>query len=129
MEIKAANPDESVHVSIYARWFDETSVAWIGDSERNLHFLRLQQQYANQLLKARGHLFLNEVYDMLGMPRTKVGQVVGWVLDKNSTTTDSFVDFGLYLPHNAGFVNGYEKSLLLDFNVDGDILNKIEEEN
>lgn len=48
-------------------------------------FLRRQQDYANEMLKARGHLFLNEVYDLLDIPRSKAGQVVGWVYDKTET--------------------------------------------
>lgn len=86
-------------------------------------FLRRQQDYANEMLKSRGHLFLNEVYDLLDIPRSKAGQVVGWVYNKNDNTKgDNYVDFNIYdVTDNAKrrFVNGYEKSILLDFNVDG----------
>ena len=87
-------------------------------------FLKAQQQYANDLLKAKGRLFLNEVYDMLGLERTKAGQVVGWVYNPENPTGDNFVDFGIYdmsKERVRAFVNGYEPSILLDFNVDGDI--------
>lgn len=110
--------------SDYARFFDEACPAWEKNSEYNLMFLRAQQQYANDLLQSRGHLFLNEVYDMLGIPRTKAGQVVGWVYSKTNPVGDNFVDFGIYDIHretNRDFVNGYERSILLDFNVDGNI--------
>lgn len=110
--------------SDYARFFDEACPAWEKNSEYNLMFLRAQQQYANDLLQSRGHLFLNEVYDMLGIPRTKAGQVVGWVYSKTDPVGDNFVDFGIYDIHretNRDFVNGYERSILLDFNVDGNI--------
>lgn len=110
--------------SDYARFFDEASINWEKDAELNLMFLRSEQNYANDLLRARGHLFLNEVYDRLGIPRTKAGQVVGWVYDEKNPVGDNFVDFGIYDAHretNRDFVNGYERVILLDFNVDGNI--------
>lgn len=110
--------------SDYARFFDETCPGWEKNAEFNLTFLKLQQAYANEKLKAQGHLFLNEVYDMLGMQRTKAGNVVGWVYDPNNEDIDNYVDFGiydLYDERKRAFVNGYERSILLDFNVDGDI--------
>jgi hypothetical protein len=109
--------------SDYARFFDATSTYWEKDSEFNLMFLRAQQNYANDKLKANGRLFLNEVYDMLDIPRTKAGQVVGWVYDVKNPIGDNYVDFGIYdmKRENARFVNGYETVILLDFNVDGNI--------
>lgn len=110
--------------SDYARFFDDGCRNWEKDSEYNLMFLRAQQQYANDLLVSRGHLFLNEVYDMLDIPRTKAGQVVGWVYDPENPVGDNYVDFGIYdirRQENRDFVNGYERSILLDFNVDGNI--------
>lgn len=110
--------------SDYARFFDEACPAWEKDSEYNLMFLRAQQQYANDLLRSRGHLFLNEVYDMIGIPRSKAGQVVGWVYNEDNPVGDNYVDFGMYDIHREvvrDFVNGYERSILLDFNVDGNI--------
>ena len=88
-------------------------------------YLRRQQDYANELLKAKGHLYLNEVYDILGLPRSKAGQIVGWVYDEKNPIGDNYVDFGIYEQNrakNRDFVNGYEKTILLDFNVDGNIL-------
>lgn len=110
--------------SDYARFFDELNPNYEKDAEFNLMFLRAQQQYANDLLISRGHLFLNEVYDMIGVPRTKAGQVVGWVYNPENPVGDNYVDFGMYDIHRPGareFVNGYEKAILLDFNVDGNI--------
>ena len=111
--------------SDYARFFDEYCAGWTKDAEYNLMFLRQQQNYANELLKSRGHLFLNEVYDMLGIDRTKAGNIVGWIYDEKHPIGDNFVDFGIYVLDNEkarDFVNGRERSVLLDFNVDGDIL-------
>jgi len=111
--------------SQYARFFDELSQYWERNAEYNLLFLRAQQQYANDRLQARGHLFLNEVYEALDIPHSQAGAVVGWVLSKDG---DNFVDFGIYDLENEKareFVNGVEKSILLDFNVDGVIYDKI----
>ena len=109
-------------LSPYAKFFNEHCPGWSKDSEMNLHFLRHMEQYATELLRSRGYLFLNEVYDMLGIPRTKTGQVVGWVYDPENPVGDNCVDFDIYSERNEEFVNGYERSALLDFNVDGDIL-------
>lgn len=111
-------------ISQYARFFDESSSQWVKSPEYNLTFLQCQQNYANDLLHARGHVFLNEVYDMLGIPRTKAGAVVGWVRGIG----DDFVDFGIFDGERMkarDFVNGYERSILLDFNVAGVIYDMI----
>ena len=110
--------------SDYAKFFDEASPYWQNDPEYNLMFLKAQQQYANDLLKSRGRLFLNEVYEMLGIDKTKAGQIVGWVYNKENPSGDNFVDFGIYdmsKERVRAFVNGYEPNILLDFNVDGNI--------
>lgn len=110
--------------SDYARFFDETALGWTRNAEYNLTFLKQQQAWANDKLKAEGRLFLNDVYEMLGIQKTKAGQVVGWVYDENNPVGDNYVDFGiydLYDKQKRRFVNGYEKSILLDFNVDGNI--------
>ena len=115
--------------SIYARFFDVSSSSWNKEPEYNLMFLQCQQNYANDKLHARGHVFLNEVYDMLGLERSKAGAVVGWILSKNGET-DNYIDFGVFKGETQSardFVNGFEGSILLDFNVDGVIYDKIDE--
>ena len=110
--------------SDYAKFFDEASPYWQKDPEYNFMFLKSQQQYANDLLKARGRLFLNEVYEMLGIDKTKAGQIVGWVYNPEDPIGDNFVDFGIFdmsKERVRAFVNGYEPNILLDFNVDGDV--------
>lgn len=104
--------------SIYARFFDETCSEWNKVPEYNIIALKCKQNFANDMLHARGHLFLNEVYDALGIPRTQAGAVVGWCLGEG----DNFVDFGIFDGDSfkvREFVNGYEPAILLDFNVDG----------
>lgn len=120
--LKVADPNGR---SVYARFFDEASRNWKPNPAANLMFIRCQQNYANDLLKARGHVFLNEVYDMLDVPRTPAGAVVGWVLGGDG---DNVIDFGLYdgkTDAARDFINGWEKSILLDFNVDGVVYDKI----
>lgn len=121
---KTVNVADPNTTSDYARFFDDGCNGWTKDPEFNLMFLKDQQRYANDLLKTRGHLFLNEVYDMLGIPRSTAGAVVGWVYDEKHPVGDNFVDFGIYDLYNEkkrDFVNGYERTILLDFNVDGEI--------
>ena len=126
-QTSAKNTVEAVDPNVYseyARFYDDGCLGWSKSSEDNLYFLKCQQNHANELLQAKGHLFLNEVYDMLGIPRTKAGQVVGWVYDKDNCTGDNFVDFGIYDLYNErarAFVNGHERTILLDFNVDGNV--------
>lgn len=111
--------------SVYSRFFDETSLQWTRNAALNKMNLINWQNWANDLLTARGHLFLNEVYDMLGIPRSREGCVVGWVKHGDG---DGYVDFGIFDYHRSScrdFVNGQEYSILLDFNVDGVIYDKI----
>lgn len=104
--------------SVYARFFDEWSPQWSKSNELNkLNLLKIQD-WANNLLHTRGHLFLNEVYDMLGLKRSSAGAVVGWVEGHG----DGYVDFGMFDVNRKStreFINGYERAILLDFNVDG----------
>jgi hypothetical protein len=115
------------NASPYARFFDETSPNWVKTAEWNMIFLRAQEQWANDRLRMYGYLFLNEVYEALGLERSQAGQVVGWKLDKDGrspTGGDGYVSFGLgdIFDENArAFVNGLENVALLDFNVDGPI--------
>jgi hypothetical protein len=112
--------------SQYARFFDELCGNWVKNPEYNAIFLRAQQNYMNDLLQARGHVFLNEVYDCLGIERSGAGAIVGWVIGAGG---DDFIDFGIFdddtNPRVRDFVNGRETSILLDFNVDGVIYDKI----
>lgn len=111
--------------SEFAQFFDESCRGWEKNPEYNLMFIRAQQQYANDLLRSRGHLFLNEVYDTLGMPRTRAGQIVGWVYDTANPHGDNYVDFGIFDTHRKStkaFIDGYERVVILDFNVDGPII-------
>lgn len=123
--VEVADPNS---YSPYAIVFDDGNEGWDPDPERSKFFLIQQQNWANERLKSRGHLFLNEVYDMLGARRTKAGAQVGWVYDETNCFGDNYVDFGIFDTTRSkarDFVNGYEKVIVLDFNVDGYILDLI----
>lgn len=122
--VEVANPAAAM-MSPYTFCFDETSNAWVRDAEANKFFLLRQQDYANEKLKAKGYLFLNDVLEMLGFNRTRAGQVVGWTYNEEHPNGDNYIDFGIFDIHNEAnrnFVNGLEKSIWLNFNVDGDII-------
>ena len=110
--------------SIYARFFDKSSPNWNPRNNYNQVFIQCQQNWLNNLLQARGHVFLNEAYDALGIPRSKEGQIVGWLKEGG----DDFVDFGVFegdINEGVRFVMGHNDTVLLDFNVDGVIYDKI----
>ena len=117
--------------SQYARFFDEANMNWNKSPEQNMYFLKMVQNQMNDKLKARGHVFLNEVYDALGFERSEAGQLVGWVWNKDNTAMeagDGYIDFGIFDGNSyakRAFVNGDERSILLDFNIDGMIYDLI----
>lgn len=124
-EKKEANivPEDGMP-SIYAKIFDSNNPNWDRNIVFSLYFLRAQQEIATNILKAKGHIFLNEVYDMLGFEHTQAGAVTGWVLGEG----DDYVDFGLYdleSEQARDFINGKNPAILLDFNVSGVIWDKI----
>jgi hypothetical protein len=109
---------DSMYAKIFAR---NTSERWQPVPVQNELFLRGHQNYANDLFNNRGHLFLNEVYEMLGFPHTEEGSVVGWIRGHG----DQEIDFDCWNENNElrddVFVNGDVDSILLDFNVHGPI--------
>lgn len=119
--VKVADPGEH---NLYTRIFDESSCYWSKTSDYNQMFLIGRERYANDKLNAQGYLFLNDVLEMLDLPKTKEGQMVGWVKDPK-IGRDDYVDFGIFNANkksNREFINGYEPSIWLDFNVHGNIL-------
>lgn len=122
----AAVTIDPTKASRYARVFDESNDYWQKDAGYNQFFLTAEQNYLNDKLRVTGHVFLNDVYRRLGFKDTPEGSVVGWTVSKNGG--DNYIDFGIYdLESQAkrNFINGYERSIWLDFNVDGVIYDKI----
>lgn len=123
-EVRETLQFDTSGISVYARFFDEYSPKWQKEPGYNQMRLTATQNWMNDLLNSRGHVFLNEVYDALGLERSKEGAVVGWIKGHG----DGFIDFGMEDPTNEAaseFMNGFERSILLDFNVDGLIWDKI----
>ena len=120
--------DPNVAHSIYSVVWCEGNTGWTRNAELNKVFLVQTQNAANDKLRLNGILTLNEVYDMLGVPRTAYGQIAGWVYTEDDSVGDGYVDFGIFNANNpkaCDFVNGYEKSIILDFNCIGNILEYI----
>jgi hypothetical protein len=120
--VRQLNIPEGQKSSVYAVLFsEETSRNWQPQPNYNAMFIQAQQAYANNRLNAEGFLFLNDVYESLGLPRTSAGQVVGWVKG-NKRGGDNYIDFGVFSGDSymgKQFVDGNEKSIWLDPNVDG----------
>lgn len=112
--------------SPYAVIFDESNPNWEKDPEYNKTFLIAQQNYWNDVLLIKKRVFLNDVLKSLGFEPTKAGQVVGWKYDPECGMGDNYIDFGIFDVNRKparDFVNGHERSIILDFNVDGDVWN------
>lgn len=107
----------TIDPSSYARVFDELNVNWESRPEYNLLFLKSQENWMNDRLQARGHVFLNEVYDCLGFQRTSAGAIVGWLAQGEGA---NHIDFSI-----RDAQTNISPSVILDFNVDGVIYDKI----
>lgn len=120
--------DPNVTHDIYSIVWCEGNTGFSKSAELNKFFLIQTQNQANDRLRLNGILTLNEVYDMLGAPRTKYGQLAGWVYTEDESAGDNFVDFGIFdvhKPNARDFVNGFERAVILDFNCIGNLLDYI----
>ena len=120
--------DPNATHSIYSVVFCEGNTGWTKNAELNKVFLLQQQNYANDKLRLNGVLTLNEVYEMLGVQKTAYGQIAGWVYTEDSSVGDNFVDFGIFdlnSEKKCDFINGFERSIILDFNCVGNVLDYI----
>lgn len=127
-ELKKQTVETAAGPSMYGRLYNKHNPLFVHSSpELNIAQLRMYQNTLNWKLKSQGHLFLNEAYDQLNYPRTKAGQVVGWIYEGGSG--DGHVDFGIWDDENmenlVNFMSRREEELVLDFNVDGVIYDKI----
>lgn len=109
---------------VYNFRFDKYSTAWERDHFQNECTLISEQNWANDKLRLEGFVFLNDILERLGLPKTKAGQIVGWRIDGKG---DGFVDFGMKdcsLYEDERFD---ENAWDLDFNCDGDILTRFKD--
>ena len=104
--------------SQYAKNFDDYCHGWTKDQKYNFMYLKRIETYCNDLLFKRGYLFLRDVYEMLGISITKESCIVGWIYEEHNTIGDNYVKF-IYDE------NEKSNSIRIDFNVDGDIINRL----
>ena len=119
--IQKAEPQD---IPTTSKIYCEGCKGWDKNPEYNRIFLTQVQAWANDRLQARGHLFLNEVYDALGINITEEGNSLGWVYDESNPELHNYVDFGFADIDNErkrAFVNGDERNVWLDFNYDGNV--------
>lgn len=124
VDTENTNTDLIVPNDDTCRFFDSSNPNWDKNPQFSMMFLRGRQNYLNDILHTRGHVFLNEVYDALGFPHTPQGAVLGWIDGEG----DDCIDFGLYDPNKETvrrFVNGVDNVIMLEFNHDGIIWNRI----
>lgn len=123
----------------YAKWFgkykepsgttERGNIMYKNNGILNIAFLKMAQEQANTLLQIRGFMFLNDVYDILKIPHTKAGQIVGWIWDDENK--DTFIDFGVFNecnPDREDFEKGLTDGIMLRFNPQGDIYSLMAEE-
>ena len=102
-------------LSIYAREFNSNCLGWENNRDWNLILLKMHQNYFNDKLKVRKKVFLNDVYETLGIPIETKYIGIGWDIDRDG---DGFIDFGIF-DHNR---DDEGPNIMLDFNVDGQII-------
>lgn len=118
--------EEKIH-SPYSRFYAQGCDGWSKDPGANVITLGAKEDFLNKRLQIRGYLFLNEVYEYLGIAPIREGQYLGWYYDPKDPTLQNHVDFGVYDCHDilkCNFVNGFEDTILLDFNFDGNIVDR-----
>ena len=94
------------------------------DDDANLTKVRIVQNFANDRLTINGHVFLNEIYDDLGLPRTKAGAVTGWIYDPNNLG-DHQIQLGFDLDWRLVKPEGID-GFIINPNVQGVILDYVE---
>ena len=124
---KAVKTIGEPEVSPYSRFYDQGQSGWSSDASANNVYLSGVQSYFNDRLRLRGYVFLNEVYEYLNYAPIQEGQYLGWYYDPDDETLHNCIDFGIYDIHDVqkrNFVNGVENVVLLDFNIDGNIVDR-----
>lgn len=113
---------DDIEQSDYVRYFVKGNPHWDRAPEMCEYAIELQQNRANDILKDKGIITLNEVYDLLGFERTEAGMVMGWIYDKYNPFGENKVEFKykrVHVPNEKG--NGHSLGYAIDFNVQGNI--------
>ena len=123
-KVATVNPE----TNIYTRFFDRGNPDWDDDPDIRRLFLEAKERTANMMLENRGYLLLNDVYKLLGYPATRAGYSVGWLRnDDENPNHHGYVSFGwkdISDSYSRALLNGYEECVILNFNVEGPILDK-----
>lgn len=118
--IEYINPD--ILYGPFTYIFDESSEVYSKEYMANKTRLMALEAWATNKLVADGYLYLNTVLSELDIPidtRTSAG----WVYDKHDPGKN-IVDFGLFRLNSSAkmaFINGTERSIILEFNCMPDI--------
>lgn len=108
----------------YEVFFDNTSPCWEPNTEYNVMYLNAEMNaFTNKLRATKECIFLNDIFDRIGLPKTQEGQLMGWRYDKDRNWVDNKIDYVIkevYRP-NEYVEGGYEKVLLIEFRVDGNV--------
>lgn len=118
--------------SDYARIFNSSNPYWNleaghGDGSYVEMFFNQRQAWFNNQLKSFGILTLNQVYKELGFHETKAGMVVGWRYDENRPSGDNYIQLDVHPVYKMNEFGDKEKMWVIDFNVDGNIYNEVDE--
>lgn len=126
-KVKVYNGDTAKLACDYTRVFDWHNPYWKPDMEYNLMFMRGRQAWCQMRLEANYHLFMNEADKECGFPKTRAGQIVGWTYDPNNEDSeDNAVNFRITEAYSYDDNGQKQPILLLDYNCDGSILDKVD---
>lgn len=117
--------------SPFARYFTPKNFYWEDGDIYNEAFFNNQQRYANDLLRAKGYVYINTIYEMMGLKQSSIGQLAGWRYRKDNPDGDNYIQFivkKVKIPKSSDPEDGYEDAYLIDFNVDGNILEKMSDD-
>lgn len=122
----------------YCRYFDDEEAGSVYDKKNktmNIAIINMANTTLNETLKARGHVLLNDAYEALGLTRTYAGGVTGWLsraFYENVLESEYWASADNYINITYDIVKKFDKetgeykdSILLDFNVDGVVIDKI----
>ena len=107
---------------------------WVDNELLRESYLYGIEKHCNNILNIKRKLFLNDVYDLLGYPRTQQGQIFGWYIAPDEDLQDNRVIFDItnlskkqwYLEHtNPDDVyseTDCPPEYFIDFNVECNVL-------
>ncbi len=128
-EVKSSNPVKDPYTYEWNEVTTRDTGAYIGDPVTDLAFLKGVEASVNSKLRnLTGFVFLNDVLDDLGLPKNKIGQEVGWVMQPNDEHQgDNYIDFGIEAVDEMNKETmRFTRRYILHFNCDGYIIDTFE---